>query len=85
MAESLRAWPDVRVEIGGHTDSRGSAQGNLDLSAGRARSVQDYLINKGVSPSQLETKGYGETQPIATNDTAEGREQNRRVELRRIK
>ncbi|GJM45605.1 MAG: membrane protein [Gemmatimonadota bacterium] len=84
VAESLKAWPKVRVEIGGHTDSRGAAQGNLDLSAGRAASVRDYLVGKGVNAGQLEVKGYGETQPIADNETAAGRVKNRRVELKRI-
>jgi outer membrane protein OmpA-like peptidoglycan-associated protein len=84
VAESLAANPDVRIEIGGHTDNRGRAEMNRKLSLDRATSVRDYLLQKGVAGSRLEVKGYGPDQPIATNDTAEGRLQNRRVELRRI-
>jgi outer membrane protein OmpA-like peptidoglycan-associated protein len=84
VAESLRAWPEIRVEIGGHTDSRGSDSHNLELSRQRAESVREYLVAAGVSASQLTTKGYGETKPAAENATAEGRERNRRVELKKI-
>jgi outer membrane protein OmpA-like peptidoglycan-associated protein len=84
VAESLIANPDVKVEVGGHTDSRGSDAHNLSLSRRRAKSVQDYLVSKGVAASQTTSAGYGEKQPIASNDTEEGRLQNRRVELKRI-
>jgi outer membrane protein OmpA-like peptidoglycan-associated protein len=84
VAESLKANPDVRVEIGGHTDSQGADAHNLQLSRDRANAVRAYLLDKGVSPVQLEAKGYGETKPIADNTTAAGRARNRRVELKRI-
>jgi OOP family OmpA-OmpF porin len=79
VAAALAAQPALNVEIQGHTDSIGSAAYNLNLSQKRADSVRSYLIDKGVSASALTAKGYGKTQPIASNDTAEGRAQNRRV------
>ena len=65
-----------------YTDSTGSARHNLGLSERRADAVRDYLVGQGVSSSQLTAKGYGETNPIASNATAEGRAQNRRVVMR---
>ena len=70
------------VEIGGHTDDRGLAAQNLDLSQRRADAVKDYLVKQGVESGRLETHGYGQERPIASNATAEGREQNRRVEFK---
>ena len=84
VAESLRDWPEVRVEIGGHTDSSGSAAHNRDLSQRRAESVRAYLVSKGISDSRLVAKGYGEDSPIADNKTKEGKAKNRRVELTRV-
>ncbi len=84
VAEALRANPDVRVEISGHTDNVGSDEGNLTLSQARAESVRRYFIEKGVAADRMEAKGYGETKPVATNDTAEGRAENRRVEMSRL-
>ncbi|MGE5175551.1 MAG: OmpA family protein [Hyphomicrobiales bacterium] len=81
VAASLRDWPEVDVEVGGHTDSVADAKYNMDLSQRRAEAVRQYLIDKGVAPSRLTAKGYGETRPIATNDTPDGRARNRRVEL----
>lgn len=80
-AASLKEWGDIKVEVAGHTDSRGSNAYNMGLSLRRAESVRDYLINKGIPAERLVTKGYGESQPIADNSTNEGRFQNRRVEL----
>jgi len=82
VAKGLVSQKDLRVEIAGHTDSKGSDAYNLNLSNGRAASVKSYLISQGVAPSQLVSKGYGEGQPVATNDTDAGRAQNRRVEFR---
>lgn len=84
VAESLRGNPDVKVEVGGHTDNTGSPSVNAKLSASRAQSVVDYLVAKGIAPSRLKAKGYGSTQPAADNGTAEGRAKNRRVELKKI-
>jgi outer membrane protein OmpA-like peptidoglycan-associated protein len=72
----------MRIEIGGHTDSHGSLAYNTTLSDNRAKSVVEYLIEKGIAADRLEYKGYAFTQPIATNDTDEGRQQNRRVEFK---
>jgi OOP family OmpA-OmpF porin len=83
VAESLIAYPDVHVEVGGHTDSQGPTAHNLELSKQRARVVADYLQSKGVAASQLKSEGFGESQPIADNGTAEGRAKNRRTELKR--
>lgn len=82
VADTLLAAPGLVIEIGGHTDSRGSDSYNQTLSRERADSVIAYLRDRGVAADQLEAEGYGETQPIASNDTEDGRELNRRVELR---
>ncbi len=81
-AETLRANPGIDVEIAGHTDSVGTVDYNQGLSERRANAVRDYLIAQGVNGSRLSASGYGESQPVADNSTAEGRAQNRRVELR---
>ena len=82
VAKLLSAHPEVkRVRIEGHTDSVGSASLNRDLSRRRAAAVVQYLIGKGVDRKRFESAGYGEDQPIATNDTALGRAKNRRVEF----
>jgi tetratricopeptide (TPR) repeat protein len=80
----LRDIPTLRVEIQGHTDNRGSASVNQQLSEERAKSVMQYLLQQGILPERLEWAGYGSTQPIASNDTDDGRRQNRRVELNPI-
>ncbi|NDL69275.1 OmpA family protein [Vreelandella alkaliphila] len=81
VAQRLVNNPDVRVSIEGHTDSRGSAQYNKNLSQRRAESVAAYLAQRGVNANRMRAVGYGEERPIASNATAEGRAQNRRVEL----
>ena len=83
VAASLRDYPEVNVEVGGHTDSSGASDFNKKLSQARADAVKDYLVRQGVNASQLSTRGYGEDNPIADNGTASGRAQNRRVELTR--
>ena len=80
---TLKRYPEVNIEVAGHTDSRGSDAYNLQLSAQRAESVLKYLREGGVS-NTLTSRGYGETEPIASNDTDEGRQQNRRVVLRAL-
>jgi len=77
----LQKYPKHRVVIEGHTDSVGSETYNLDLSQRRADAVQAFLLHNGVNPAQLTTRGYGKAAPVASNATAEGRQQNRRVEL----
>lgn len=74
--------PSVHIEIGGHTDSIGSDTYNITLSENRAGSVRSYLIEAGVSPERITYKGYGDTRPVATNETPEGRAMNRRTEFR---
>ena len=82
LLDILCAHPTMKIEIGGHTDGKGSADYNLRLSESRAKAVVDYLIAKGIEPRRLHYKGYGKTRPIASNDTDEGRALNRRVEFR---
>ncbi|HTA63242.1 MAG TPA: OmpA family protein [Bacteroidia bacterium] len=74
--------PTLRIELGSHTDSKGSDDYNMKLSQQRSQSVVNYLITKGIATARLEAKGYGETVPIATNDTDDGRQQNRRTEFK---
>jgi outer membrane protein OmpA-like peptidoglycan-associated protein len=81
VAQSFKAQPELSVEIQGHTDSIGSAAYNLRLSQRRADSVKAYLVSAGVDGSHLSARGFGKTKPIASNDTDEGRAQNRRVEF----
>lgn len=73
--------PDIKIEVAGHTDNWGSDEYNQKLSENRAKAVYNYFISKGIDKSRLKYAGYGETHPIATNETDEGRAQNRRVEL----
>ncbi len=85
VATSLIEHPDVKVEVAGYCDAQNTEAHNLKLSDARAKAVRDYLILKGVTAKRLEAKGYGESEPIASNDTAAGRAENRRVELKRIR
>lgn len=77
----LKEYGDYNLKIGGHTDNVGGDDTNFQLSQARVDAVKSYLLGKGVSASRLEATGYGETKPIASNDTADGRAKNRRVEL----
>lgn len=81
LAAFLNQYPDRTVAIEGHTDSVGSEENNLSLSHRRADAVKSYLVHQGVSASRLTTVGLGEDSPIASNDSATGRQQNRRVEV----
>jgi outer membrane protein OmpA-like peptidoglycan-associated protein len=83
--EFLTQNPKVEVEIGGHTDDKGSDQYNANLSQGRSQSVVDYLVNQGIDRSRLSAHGYGESKPIDTNETKEGQANNRRVEFTVVK
>lgn len=80
----LDTYPQMNIEIGGHTDGKGSEAYNLRLSENRAKAVVDYLVSKGVDPKRLKYKGYGKTMPVDSNDTEEGRAKNRRVEFKII-
>ncbi len=83
IAEALVQWPQLRIEIGGHTDSSGSAEFNQKLSEQRAQAVLDYMAkNSDIEKGQFTSKGYGEAAPIVSNDTTEGRAKNRRVEFK---
>lgn len=84
IAEAMRKWPDLRIEVGGHTDDRGSEQNNQRLSQERADAVKLYLIDTFtyINDTRVTTVGYGPAQPIADNSTEEGRAQNRRVEFK---
>jgi outer membrane protein OmpA-like peptidoglycan-associated protein len=77
----ILAYPSLHLAVEGHTDSVGSDEYNQNLSEQRAQAVRDYFVQQGVSASSIEAKGFGKTEPIASNDTLEGRAQNRRVEL----
>jgi len=81
----LKADPDLQVLVEGHTDSVGNDAYNEKLSGQRAGSVWKYLVEKGIDSSRIQAKGLGESQPIASNDTAEGRAKNRRVEIKELK
>jgi OOP family OmpA-OmpF porin len=78
---TLKRYPEVKIEVAGHTDSRGSDSFNLELSARRAETVLKYLQDGGAS-NTMTSRGYGERQPLASNNTDDGRQQNRRVVLR---
>lgn len=81
FSEILKKYPDTNLVIEGHTDSTGSDEYNMKLSKQRAQSVADFLSGLGVSNNRFTIVGYGESKPIASNDTPEGRQLNRRVEI----
>jgi outer membrane protein OmpA-like peptidoglycan-associated protein len=82
VAQTLNRYESSYIDVYGHTDSSGSDAYNQGLSERRAASVSAFLQRQGVNGARLATRGYGETQPVASNDTIDGRAQNRRVELR---
>jgi outer membrane protein OmpA-like peptidoglycan-associated protein len=80
MAELMKTYPDTTAVIEGHTDSRGSATKNLEISQRRAQSIKKYFANTfGIAPERITAEGFGDTRPIASNATSEGRRKNRRV------
>jgi outer membrane protein OmpA-like peptidoglycan-associated protein len=82
LANNFRQYTDINIiDVEGHTDSTGTDDYNLRLSDRRADSVRDFLVSEGVPGNRISARGYGETQPKASNNTAEGRQLNRRVEI----
>jgi outer membrane protein OmpA-like peptidoglycan-associated protein len=84
LIEALTRAPTLRVSIIGHTDSQGETDFNQKLSEGRAQAVVDYLVEHGIDKARLRAEGKGESDPVSSNDTAEGRQDNRRVEIKVI-
>lgn len=82
LIELMKLKKNLKIEIAGHTDNVGSPESNLKLSQNRAISVRNYLIKRGITSQRVIAKGYGETQPIADNSTDQGRQKNRRTEVR---
>lgn len=81
LAESLRQYPETEVLIVGHTDSTGSDTYNMGLSQRRSAAAKNFLVSQGIAGARVRTEGRGETEPVASNDTATGQAQNRRVEV----
>lgn len=81
LAQNFNRYPDNTVEVEGHTDSAGTDDYNLGLSDKRASAVRSYLLDQGLSSSQISARGYGESRPKESNDSADGRQLNRRVEI----
>ena len=82
LYEYLERHPDIKVEIAGHTDNTGTATHNLKLSQDRANTIRGWLLKKGIKPAQVTAKGYGANEPVADNTNEEGRQLNRRTEVR---
>jgi len=82
LLDYLKNHEEIQIEIAGHTDNVGAAAHNLKLSQDRATTIRNYLVNKGIKTIRLTVKGYGDTQPIADNNSDEGRQLNRRTEVR---
>jgi OOP family OmpA-OmpF porin len=78
----LQQYPELRISISGHTDNVGEPAKNLELSQQRADSVKAYFVGKGIDTSRIETRGAGETEPVADNATDKGRQENRRIEFK---
>jgi outer membrane protein OmpA-like peptidoglycan-associated protein len=85
VVDFLKQNSHISIEISGHTDSKGSDEYNLNLSQGRSQAVVDYIVSQGIESARLQAHGYGETKPIDTNETDEGRANNRRVEFTILK
>jgi OOP family OmpA-OmpF porin len=81
-AQVLAHYPDLRVEVAGHTDSTGKAERNLELSGQRAASVKAYLVSRGIAEDRIATRGAGDAEPVADNKTKAGRAKNRRIEFK---
>ena len=85
VVQLLKENPGIEIEMSAHTDSKGADDYNFRLSDDRARSVREYIVSKGIDEKRIVSQGYGETKPVSTNDTDEGRQLNRRVEFKIIK
>jgi OmpA-OmpF porin, OOP family len=85
VVQFLKEYPTVEIEMSAHTDSKGSDEYNRTLSENRAKSVKNYILSKGIPESRIVSIGYGETKPVASNDTDDGRQMNRRVEFKILK
>ena len=82
IVKFMRKYPNIYLEIDGHTDNMGTPEFNMDLSIRRAKAAKKLIVKAGIAPGRITTKGFGETQPIASNDTEEGKAQNRRIEFK---
>ena len=81
VATILNQFPEMKIRVEGHTDNIGRAEYNLELSQRRAQAVHDFLDAQGVAAARMSVEGFGLTRPVADNDTPEGRQRNRRVDL----
>ncbi|HRJ13364.1 MAG: OmpA family protein [Saprospiraceae bacterium] len=84
LVDAMQKYPNMSIEVAGHTDNVGDPAGNQTLSEGRAKSVFDFLVEKGIPASRMRAAGYGDTRPVGDNDTEDGRAKNRRTEFRII-
>ena len=82
IVEILKCYPKAKFKIGGYTDNTGNPEANMKLSQERANTVVSSLVGLGIEAGRLEAEGYGDQHPVASNDTEEGRAQNRRIALR---
>ena len=83
VVDIMESFPETTFEIVGHTDNVGRKEKNKQLSADRAAAVKSFLVEKGIAESRITTKGMGDSEPVASNKTAEGRAKNRRIEFKR--
>jgi K(+)-stimulated pyrophosphate-energized sodium pump len=81
LSQTLKAYPNAQVQLSGYADDTGTADANQKLSLDRANTVRQMLVNDGIAADRIATNGYGQERPIASNDTQEGRAENRRLEL----
>ena len=85
VVKLLNDNPTIEIDMGAHTDNKGSDEYNMKLSSSRAQSVMEYILSKGIAENRIQSHGYGETKPVVDNDTDENRQLNRRVEFTIIK
>ncbi|EIJ34918.1 OmpA family protein [Thiothrix nivea] len=81
ITAELQKHPSMRIEVSAHTDNQGTALGNMAVTQARAEVIRNYLLSQGVEARQVKAKGYGSTRPVASNDSDEGMQQNRRIEI----